>query len=522
MIRTLAMLALAVFALPALAQDDDLLVGPTGLEGMENDFLVADEVPIFISEFQSSSPESAGLAGLMRDFLEGRVDDHPLLRTVSVYDAPRLGEYTALLYLQTCPPGEQVGCAYVVAGKLEAAYALVGVVHETEGQRSVELSVVDVVDGREAFSLQVGLELGGDDRLADGVVRLLVSIVEGRAGQLEDIRHSEDEPAAPTMDRDAVAEQLEALAQELGGVSNSRVDRKVDRPDYTLEDLVVEGESDAAKPWELLGMSSQEYLRFRNSGQTVHGWKQSQLGRRGQVILRPVVGPAWGPFNTRYFGIYAIDEDDFSLQETYAWQGFESGNGLSGGGWIGFGIAPSFEIDVGGGVNWGRYTMYVRRQEGLEPPAERRPDTEQQLNSWAGVRVLSIRRFTEPVRPIVGVGVLWRKGHPYTDYWEAISTGSGGGTMPTLGAPSTMEVQAIPGVELQLSDAASLAVSLPVGIGVGGLPFDVHQEEAGIIQVEDANTLGRFSVALELSLVVHLFGPEVKVEDLYLDEMDEF
>ena len=118
--------------------------------------------------------------------------------------------------------------------------------------------------------------------------------------------------------------------------------------------------------------------------------------------------------------------------------------------------------------------------------------------------------------------MLWRKGHPYTDYWEAISTGSGGGTMPTLGAPSTMEVQAIPGVELQLSDAASLAVSLPVGIGVGGLPFDVHQEEAGIIQVEDANTLGRFSVALELSLVVHLFGPEVKVEDLYLDEMDEF
>ena len=521
--RLLLAALLAVFAPPALAQDDDdLLVGPTGLDGMEGDFLVADQVPIFISEFQSSSKESAGLAGLMRDFLEGRVDDHPLLRTVSVYDAPKLGEHTALLYLQTCPPGEQVGCAYVVAGKLEAAYALVGVVHETDGQRAVELSVVDVVDGREAFSLQVGLELGGDDRLADGVVRLLVSIVEGRAGQLEDIRHSGDAPAAPSIDSEAVAQQLEALAQELGGVSNSRLDRFVSRPDYTMEDLAFEGESDAAKPWELLGMSSQEYLRFRNSGQTVHGWKQSQLGRRGQVILRPVVGPAWGPFNTRYFGIYAIDEDDFSLQETYAWQGFESGNGLSGGGWIGFGIAPSFEVDLGAGVNWGRYTMYVRRQEGLDAPEERQPDHEQQLNNWAGVRVLSIRRFTQPVRPLVGVGVLWRKGHPYTDYWEAISTGSGGTTMPTLGAPSTMEVQAIPGVELQLSDAAALAVSLPVGIGVGGLPFDVHREEAGIIQVEDANTLGRFSIGLELSLVVHLFGPEVEVEDLYLDEMDEF
>jgi hypothetical protein len=169
--------------------------------------------------------------------------------------------------------------------------------------------------------------------------------------------------------------------------------------------------------------------------------------------------------------------------------------------------------------------MYVRRQEGMDAPEERRPETQQQLNNWAGVRVLSIRRFTEPVRPLVGVGVLWRKGHPYTDYWEAIPTGSvtgsGGTTMPTLGAPSTMEVQLIPGVELQLSDAVDIAVSLPVGIGVGGLPFDVHQVEAGIIQVEDANTLGRFSIALELSLVVHLFGPEVKVEDLYLDEMDE-
>ncbi len=521
--RLLLAVLLAVQGLPAQAQDDELLVGPTGLKGMEDDFLVADQVPIFISEFQSTSMESAGLAGLMRDFLEGRVDDHPLLRTVSVYDAPKLGEHTALLYLQTCPPGEQVGCAYVVAGKLEAAYALVGVVHEAEGQRAVELSVVDVVDGREAFSLQVGLELGGDDRLADGVVRMLVSIVEGRAGQLEDIRHGEAPTnTVPPIDRDAVAQQLEALAQELGGVSNSRVDREVSRPDYTLDDLAMEGESDAAKPWELLGMSSQEYLRFRNSGQTVHGWKQSQLGRRGQVILRPVVGPAWGPFNTRYFGIYAIDEEDFSLQETYAWQGFESGNGLSGGGWVGFGIAPSFEVDLGGGVNWGRYTMYVRRQEGPDAPEERQPEHEQQLNSWAGVRVLSIRRFTEPVRPLVGVGVLWRKGHAYTDYWEAIPTGSSGTTMPTLGVPSTMEVQAIVGVELQLSDAADLAVSLPVGLGVGGLPFDVYREDAGMIQVEDANTLGRFSIGLELSLVVHLFGPEVAVEDLYLDEMDEF
>jgi hypothetical protein len=493
--------------------------------GSEDD-LFADSYPIFISEFQSTSKEYIGLAGMMRDFLEERVDAHPLLHTLSVHQAPNFGEHTALLYLQTCPVGEQVGCAYVVAQKVGAAYALVGVVHEIEGERAVDLSVVDVVEGREAFSLQVDLDLGGDERLAQGVVGLLVSIVEGRAGRLEDIRtggKSTNEDQA--IDTDEVARQLQELADELGGVAtvDDRGNRRVNRPEYTLDDLKEEEAMDSAKQWELLGISADEYLKWRNSGMTLHAWKQARLGRRGQVLVRPVVGPAKGPFNTTYYGIWAIEETaPNDVIDTYAWQGFQPGTGLSGGGWLGYGVSPTLELDVGGGVNLGKYTLYVRQQDGAEPPEERSGQTMQQLNTWVGLRIFSILRFTEAIRPLVGAGLLWRKGIPYTDKWAAVLSSGGEAPLPEFSPPTLLEAQFVPGLELALGSVADLSFSLPIGFGVAGQPLAITSgDNEFITEKQVPGDLGLLSVGLEIGLVLHLFGPKVEIDDLYMDSLDE-
>jgi len=492
----------------------------------EDGDLFADTAAIFVSEFQSSTKEYLGLAGLMRDFLEERVDAHPLLRTISVHEVPDFGEHSAQLYLETCPVGEQVGCAYVVAQKVDADYALVGTVHERAGERAVELSVVDVVDGREAFSLQVDLELGGDDRLAEGVVGLLVSIVEGTTGQVEDIRREE----APSSSRDAidvdeVARQLQELAEDLGGVAavTDRGDRQVRRPEYTLEDLNREEATDSAKQWELLGISAEEYLDWRNSGLTLHAWKVSQLGRRGQVLIRPVAGPARGAFDTAYYGIFAIEEEPpNTVLETYAWQGFQPGTGLSGGGWIGFGLTSTLEVDVGGGVNLGAYTLYARQQDGDEPPEERTGQTVQQLNTWVGARMYSVLRFKEGIRPLLGAGLVWRQGHPYTDYWEQIRSSGGETPLPEFKAPTLLEAQFVPGIELALGSAVDLCISLPIGMGVGGSSFEITQGESQYILEKDLpEELSLLSIGLEIGFVLHLFGPEIQMDDLYMDSLEE-
>ncbi|MEE2750445.1 MAG: hypothetical protein VX519_03380 [Myxococcota bacterium] len=488
--------------------------------------LFADAVPVFVSEFQSSSKEYLGLAALMRDFLEERVGAHPMLRTISVHEAPDFGEHSAQLYLETCPVGEQVGCAYVVAQKVEAAYALVGTVHERAGERAVELSVVDVVDGREAFSLQVDLELGGDDRLAEGVVGLLVSIVEGTAGQVKDIRQDGAQAVdSNPIDTEEVARQLQELAEELGGITaiDQRGNKRVDKPEYTLADLDREESTDSAKQWELLGITAEEYLAWRNSGMTLHAWKVSQLGRRGELLVRPVAGPARGPFDTTYYAIFAIEEEPpNAVIDTYAWQGFQPGTGLSGGGWIGFGLTATLEVDVGGGVNLGGYTLYARQQDGDEPPEERSAQTVQQMNTWVGARMYSVLRFKEGVRPLLGSGLVWRQGHSYTDYWEPIRSSGGETPLPEFSPPTLLEAQFVPGLELTLGSAVDLCISLPIGLGVGGSAVrNTQGENEYILQKDAPDGLSLLSVGLEIGLVLHLFGPEIEMDDLYMETMDE-
>jgi len=235
-----------------------------------------------------------------------------------------------------------------------------------------------------------------------------------------------------------------------------------------------------------------------------------------------VVGPARGAFDTQYFGIYAIEEDPpFAVLDTYAWQGFQTGNGLSGGGWLGYGFLPSMEVSVGGGVNFGRYSLYVRRQEGGVAPEERQPETQQQLNLWAGARLVSVRRFTSSVRPLAGVGVLWRQGHAYTDYWEPIPVSSGEGQMPEFSPPTVVEFQLVPGLELAFTEVADLSLSLPLGFGLGGTTFQVYEEDAGVIAREVPEAGGGWSIALELGIALHFFGPEVEIDDLYLEDMED-
>ncbi len=492
--------------------------------GFEEDFEVEREpVRIFVSEFQSESTETASLAAMMRDFLVEAVDREPLLMSLDVAEAPDLLGMSALRYLETCPAGQGVGCAYVVADQLQARLALAGVIRVPEGEegetgRIVDLTVIDVEDGREAFALQVDLNLGGDDRLASGVIRLLLAIGTGEVGGLEDIRHAPGEASeAPSLDRDEVAAELEQLQQELGGMVTlaPRSSGEIPRPRYTEEQLGEEMLSDAAKPWEMMDMRPDEFVRFRNSGLTLHAWKQASLGRKNQLMLRPVLGYARGPLSTRYSGVYALGPaPGFSLQERYAWQGLESANGVVAGGWVGWGLAPALELDIGVGITTGRFYLDVQKQESGENPENRDGEEQEQISLWTGARVFAFLQAMRPTHPVLGVGVIWRMGHSHTEYWEIPI---GDESMPELGPSHLFEVQVIPGYEISLGDLVDLSVHLPIGFGFAGNPLEVYSEDGGLIEQDAPPGAVTISGGLELAVTLSLFGPTVSAEDVYFE-----
>ena len=88
------------------------------------DFAYDGTATIFVSPFQPRNPEAAGLAGMMSAFLESQLSANSELKVIPAYDAPPVHDMSAEVYLESCPPGQAVGCAFVVGEVADADYAV--------------------------------------------------------------------------------------------------------------------------------------------------------------------------------------------------------------------------------------------------------------------------------------------------------------------------------------------------------------------------------------------------------------
>ncbi len=114
------------------------------------------EVSVLVSEFQPVNREAAGFAALLRYYLSDELDGRPELRSIPVEEVPAFGEHSAQVYLESCPPGDQVGCAWVVAKRVGAAYGLTGEVEaRADGTTQVSVTVIDVPGAREILGFEV-------------------------------------------------------------------------------------------------------------------------------------------------------------------------------------------------------------------------------------------------------------------------------------------------------------------------------------------------------------------------------
>lgn len=475
-----------------------LLLAPTALAQ-------DDEIIVFVSEFQAVNKEAGGLAALLGGYLYSELEQHPELDAVTSNEAPDFGDYSATTYLLSCPPGEYLGCAYVVGDRVDAQYAVAGTVEALPDGTLVHVTIIDVWGSREAVSFDIQLEVGQDDQFAKSVAEMMVAVIEGEAGALDDIRDPNAPPPDPS-ENDAVAQQLEALAMEMGGVTalSTRSDRRIDRPEYTLEELTQDADTDAAAPWELLGMSPEEYLRFKNSGLTVDGWRKASAGRRGQLIVRVGGGMGYGPYSSSYRGWYAIDGTTQENVEQRAWQVRSQSTAYSANAWVGYGLTPSLEVDVGFGTLGGRYAIHIQQEIVGEDVTPRNGEDFNAPNYWVGARVVGSPFPMSRVRPLVGLGGSYLIGEGTED-----NVLPGGGTnLPVFDASNLVLVQGLVGAELTLHQVLDVYVSVPLGAVVtGGAAREYQNGSLGNIQsYQDPPNVPVFTTGVEAGISVRLGG----------------
>jgi hypothetical protein len=276
------------------------------LLALSNPALAKDSTDVLVSEFQARDEGSGAFAALLRSYLSEALKEYEALNILEVEDVPDFGEHSALIYLQSCPPGDYVGCALVVGQRAEADYSITGTVTETSRGNRVAVSVIDVAESRESLSFSLDVEVGDDQVFIDGVVELLLAVIEGEAGLSDDVRDMDDPAAKRALKQqmnEDLAAQLNELKDELGDATtvDSLQAREIERSRYTIDDLTEDLESEGTKPWERLGMTTSEYLRYKNSGMSLSAWKQAALGRKNQVMLRGGGGFVRGMIDREYY-----------------------------------------------------------------------------------------------------------------------------------------------------------------------------------------------------------------------------
>ena len=459
---------------------------------------------IFVSEFQAVNAEAGSLAALLSGYLVSDLDRREEFDAVSAFEAPDIQGYEASVYLLSCPSGEYVGCAYVIGDSVQAEYAVAGTVEAVGDATRVRISIIHVADSREALAFEVDLGLGDDQRFAAGVADVLAAVVAGEQGAVRDIR--DDEVEGPT-DYDAVNAELAALGQELGGVETleSRSDRNINRPQYTLDDLTTDMDTDGAKPWEVLGMKPGEYVEYKNSGLTVTAWRRLAEGRRGQAIVRVGPGLGFGPYDTAYRGWYSIDPDTFAVLEARAWQARQSTGVAAMGLWVGYGLTPMLEVDLGLGVATGGYTMHIQKESPDEVPTERPGEDFPATNLSGSLRVLAVPWPTRSVRPIGGAGASFVLGEGN----EQNLLPGAGTSLPSFDGSHLVFAQAFGGAEVTVGRHVDLYAMVPVSVLVAGWPVREFQSGSpGTVQsYEGPPDTAPLGVGVELGVSVRALGP---------------
>lgn len=478
-----------------------------------------DRVTVLVSEFQPRNTEAKALASLIENFIASRLKENPDLRLVRVDNLPPFEDYPARTYLEGCPKGDIVGCTYVAAERGEVQWAITGTTRVSPGSSWVEVSILDIASGRVVVSFESELQSGQDEKFAQAVAEMLSTAMSGSIKQT-DIRNkdnSEEEADMRKMSDAAVAAQLESLSQELGEMSSvvTRSNEVIRRPDYTMDDLADQMQGEGTKPWERLGMSPGEYLKFKNSGKSLEAWRQLAVGKDGQLLIRPTLGFGNHPTFATYYARYAYDQA--VVVDRYSANVVQNGFGGFFAADVGYGVHPLVDVGLMVAVGTGRMSYNIQQQTvGQTPvPVENPLPSFQSTTLVVGPRVNATFLPVSPIRPTVGGSVQIWLGDTITNHLEIPEE------IGHFNAPTLIMAEVAPGVEARIAPRVDFFLQVPLDFMVGGRAVvDLHEGSEDVLTGVSTPEAGSIiSTGLRAGLQIHLFGKKVKGS--ILDEVEE-
>jgi len=433
---------------------------------------------VLITPFRERNPEAAGFASLLTVALALELAEGGRLVAVPLASVEDVHDMDAGIYAQSCPPGEEVGCAYVLGVRAGVPLAFAGAVTSAEDGFLVEIQMVDVGGAREMLSFGVILGVGDDDAFFAGVREIVMAAVRGEAGQVRDVRENMGH-MGHRIDLEQARYELDLLAEEIGGIESmgDRSGIHIEPPEFTVADLAEAMDREGSKPWERLKMGPKAYLRYRNSGLRIDEWKGRVRGRHGQIILRPMLGVLRGPVDGEYYGRYVdeFDGSDFVIAEAYAWQAMGVGTGLLGLGSLGVGLSPFWEVALVGGVVTGQHAQTVHKStlgQLSQPPASVQ---DAQISVAVGVQTLLVPVPAAQVRPVVGGRLVRLRGSSVDSHQVPPSA------LPSFEAPVAWLAEGIVGLEARMGSGMDFVLQVPVGVVLAGATMDPYHQGEGAI-----------------------------------------
>ncbi len=481
-----------------------------------------EPVSVFVAPF-GSSEDAAAISEMLPSLLADRIDAHPAMRVVYLEQVGRIHDVPAEVYAASCPPGQDAGCAFVIGEAAGVDFAVAGAVARSGSDLQVRIHIIDIVAAAEAMSFQAGLGAGDDAVFAEGVARVLAALALGEAGHGTDIRRSgtDDTVDLEAEERVLAARELDELSGEIGDVSTLSVRQglDMDRPRITMDELTSDIHATGETPWMRLGMTPEEYVRYHNSGVGIHEWRRRKRGRNMQLLIRGSGGFGMGPWDGSYNAQFGLSEIDLSTKEQYAWQGVSRSLAPVGELGIAFGVLPTVDIGVHGGVARGIYTLQTHTvTEGrISNPL---PAEETGNRNWyAGGQVQWVPLPTIGVRPVVGVRGGWQGGTAVDDHLDAELNAALLETLPIFAAPYSFSVAGVLGGEISMAERVDLFVHVPVGMTIGGDTSVLLHEGGGVLtDLTDPPELEPIGFQVLLGLQGRLLSGEKKVGiDDYVD-----
>jgi hypothetical protein len=496
------------------------------LEEENPSFVSFDQV--LVAPFQGVEEARRGLALELTRSLERKLSTNNAL--VDVSEVPDFDEYgyTANIYMQACPDGEYAGCAMVVGQRADSEW-VVGASLQTVispdsdegGLYGLTVHVVDVVGSQELVRFAINFRLDEKEQVLDVIVDVFGEVLRGVHDDVDERRKGisgEEAAGLSSAQEEAVMKTLAEFEKSHGPVERRTVRGSLKAPKFTREDLAQFRDREDGTPWDRIGLSEEQYLRFRNAGMPLVDWKRRALGRKGSLVFRVEGAGGSGPYHGSYVGKYArlsVNSEDAVPPVVERAELYQVTDGAMGSARLEVGIGLTSQIEVG----WSTRLMAVQvttledeQKVGEENPKVD-PKTEGRSASEQGVYVKGLWWPDRAASPTLRVGAARWVGPSPTLIDDEL-------TQP--GLPTQTLLQVSPGIELRTLPALDVHAGLGLDFAMGqgrvtcldgrGEQCKENQEYNDIQDppsVQDARIIG-WSVGAGFSVHIGLWGRDIE------------